>query len=73
MVCPLGTVTGMLYSDGWLTRIRLDSNVRSPARRRYTLMHELIHYWFHPPGTYFEVAGTGTSTRSRPITGQRKP
>lgn len=25
MVCPLGTVTGMLYSDGWLTRIRLDS------------------------------------------------
>lgn len=58
MVCPLGTVTGMLYSDGWLTRIRLDSNVRSPARRRYTLMHELIHYWFHLPGTYFEVAGS---------------
>ena len=61
VVCPLGTVTGMLYSDRWLTRIRLDSNVRSLARRRYTLMHELIHYWFHPPGTYFELPGTETS------------
>ena len=61
VVCPLGTVTGMLYSDGWLTRIRLNSCERSLARQRYTLMHELIHYWFHPPGTYFELPGTETS------------
>lgn len=33
-------------------------NTRTPARWAFTTMHELVHYWFHPPGVYCE-SGNG--------------
>lgn len=49
---PLVGMTGLLFSGGLFTEIVLDEN--SPARWTFTLAHELIHYWFHPAGTYCE-------------------
>lgn len=56
---PLVGMTGLLFSGGLFTEIVLDEY--SPARWPFTLAHELIHFWFHPAGTYCESDGNAQS------------
>jgi hypothetical protein len=48
---PSKRLGGLLYKDpeGFQSFIALNSN-KSIKARNFDCMHELIHYWFHPPG-----------------------
>lgn len=52
---PLGGLGGVLLRRKHLARVFLAEE--EPARWTFTLMHELIHYWFHPGATYYEAPG----------------
>ena len=49
---PSNKMGGILYKGDELSSMALNT-LRSEKGQNFDCMHELIHYWFHPPGKMF--------------------
>jgi Zn-dependent peptidase ImmA (M78 family) len=51
------SLSALLFHDEHDARATLNSN--TPLRHVFSMMHELIHFWFHPcPGLHFDRHGS---------------
>lgn len=58
---PLNGTRGWLVKGPLIATAMLDES--QPFHHTFTLAHELIHYWIHPPGVYQDADGKGLFER----------